>query len=96
VASVGNGGTVCVPSVHPGTTEFDIRTITRRAISVKGSLGYTRDAWVRTVRMIADGTYRADRIVTSQITRDQIMSDGFEALTDPDRGQLKILVRVND
>jgi len=96
VSAVRNGGTVCVPSVHRGTTEFDVRSITRRAISVKGALGYTRDAWVRTVRMIADGTYPANQIVTSQIVREEIMADGFEALADPDRGQLKILVRVNE
>ena len=96
VSAVRNGGTVCVPSVHRGSTDFDVRSITRRAISVKGALGYTREAWIRTVRMIADGTYGADQIVTSQITREDILADGFEALTDPDRGQLKIMVRVND
>jgi (R,R)-butanediol dehydrogenase / meso-butanediol dehydrogenase / diacetyl reductase len=95
IESVRPGGVVSVPSVHPGPMEIDIRSVTRKPVSIVGSLGYTQEAWDRTVAMIAAGKYPVERVVTSRTPRDEIVAGGFEALIDPGRGELKILVEVN-
>jgi len=89
------GGVLSVPSVHPGPMEIDIRSVTRKPISIAGSLGYTREAWDRTVALIGAGKYPVERVVTSRTRREEIVADGFEALIDPGRGELKVLVEVN-
>ena len=95
IDAVRPGGVVSVPSVHPGPMEIDIRTVTRKPVSIVGSLGYTQEAWDRTVALIAAGRYPVERVVTSRTPRDEIVAGGFEALIDPGRGELKILVEVN-
>src|SRR5215468_1787963 len=95
IESVRPGGVVGVPSVHPGPMEIDIRTVTRKPVSIVGSLGYTKEAWDRTVALIAAGKYPVERVVTSRTPRAEIVAGGFEALIDPGRGELKVLVEVN-
>jgi (R,R)-butanediol dehydrogenase/meso-butanediol dehydrogenase/diacetyl reductase len=59
-----------------------------------GSLGYTQEAWDHTVALIGAGRYPVERVVTSRTQRDEIIKDGFEALIDAGRGELKVLVEV--
>jgi len=75
--------------------EIDIRSVTRKPVSIVGSLGYTKEAWDRTVALIAAGKYPVERVVTSRTPRAEIIAGGFEALIDPGRGELKVLVEVN-
>ena len=75
--------------------DIDIRSVTRKPVSIVGSLGYTQEAWDRTVALIASGRYPVERVVTSRTRRDDIVTGGFEALIDAGRGELKILVEVN-
>jgi (R,R)-butanediol dehydrogenase/meso-butanediol dehydrogenase/diacetyl reductase len=95
IESVRPGGVVSVPSVHPGFTSVDILAVTRKPVSVIGSLGYTFDVWDRTVALIAAGKYPVERIVTSRARRDEVLKNGFDALVDIERGELKVLVAVN-
>jgi (R,R)-butanediol dehydrogenase / meso-butanediol dehydrogenase / diacetyl reductase len=95
IDAVRPGGVVSVPSVHPGAMEIDIRSVTRKPVAVVGSLGYTQEAWDRTVALIAAGRYPVERVVTSRTPRDEIVAGGFEALVDAGRGELKVLVEVN-
>ncbi len=94
IESLRPGGVLSVPSVHPGPMEIDIRSVTRKPVSVVGSLGYTQEAWDRTVALIASGRYPVDRVVRSRTPRDEIVTGGFEALIDAGRGELKVLVEV--
>jgi (R,R)-butanediol dehydrogenase/meso-butanediol dehydrogenase/diacetyl reductase len=88
------GGVVSVPSVHRGPTDIDVRSVTRKPLSIIGSLGYTKAAWDRTVALIAAGKYPVERVVTSRVPRDEIIAGGFDALVDGGRGEVKILVEV--
>ena len=95
IESVRPGGVVSVPSVHRGPMEIDVRTVTRKPVSIAGSLGYSRAAWDRTVALMAAGKYAAERVVTSRVPRAEIIASGFDALADAGRGEVKILVEVN-
>src|SRR5207237_8638367 len=92
IESVRPGGVVSVPSVHPGPMEIDIRSVTRKPVSVVGSLGYTQEAWDRTVALIAAGRYPVERVVTSRTPRDEIVAGGFGALSRPGLGGPEVLV----
>lgn len=94
VQAVRAGGTVSVPAVHPGSVEIDARLVTRNAVTVRGSMGYTRAVWDATVALIAAGRFEVGRVVTSRIARADVGPKGLEALTDPGSGALKILVNV--
>lgn len=94
IAAVKPGGVVCVPGVHSAPTVVDVRTMTRKPVSIVGSLAYTRAVWDRTLALIQSGRFPVERVLTRRISRDRIVQDGFQALMDPDRFEMKILVRV--
>lgn len=94
IAAVKPGGIVCVPGVHSAPTVIDVRTVTRKPVSIIGSLAYDRAIWDRTLALIRAGRFPVERLITSRISRERIVDDGFKALLDPDRQEMKILVRV--
>lgn len=95
MASVKPGGTVGVPSVHPGPTSVDIRRLTRNDLTIVGTVGYTRRAWDRTVSLVRQGRLPVEQIVTRTIPLQDIKDKGFDVLSQPS-DELKILVQVNE
>ncbi len=95
VASVRPGGTVGIPSVHPGPAPVDVRRITRDDLTLVGSVGYSQESWERTALMVRAGVLPVGRVVTSKIRLDDIVAKGFEVLAKPG-GELKILVQVSE
>ncbi len=89
------GGTVVVPSVHREAPRVDVLQMTRKSLTMVGSVGYSRSVWQRTIELIASGTLPAERVVTSRISRDEVVPKGLEALTQADQSEIKILVRVD-
>jgi len=94
VASVRPGGTIGIPSVHPGPIMFDVRRLTRNDLTVVGSVGYTRRAWDKTLELTRAGVLPIESVVTSKIALDDITTKGFDVLSQPS-DELKILVQVN-
>ncbi len=94
ISAVRPGGRVCVPAVHKSGTEIDIRAVTRRELSLVGSMGYTREVWHRTLQLVRWGRLPVGRAVTSRIGRDDIVKKGFEVLASPEQGELKVVVSV--
>ncbi|MGO4276315.1 zinc-binding dehydrogenase, partial [Paenibacillus sp. TAF58] len=93
VASVRPGGTIGIPSVHPGPITFDVRRLTRNDLTVVGSVGYTRRAWDKTLELARAGLLPLESVVTARIELDEIATKGFDVLSVPS-DELKILVRV--
>ena len=94
MASVKAGGTVGVPSVHPGPIVADIRRLTRMDLTIVGTVGYTRTVWDKTLELTRAGILPIEEIVTARIPLDDIRERGFEVLSKPS-DELKILVEVN-
>ncbi|GAA2089236.1 2,3-butanediol dehydrogenase [Pseudolysinimonas kribbensis] len=95
IASVRAGGTVGVPSVHPGPITVDVRRLTRFDLTMVGTVGYTRKAWDETVELTRAGQLPLENIVTAKIGLDDIAAQGFDVLSTPS-DQLKILIQVNE
>ena len=47
--------------------------------------------WPRVIRLIARGRYPVERIVTSQLLLDDVVTMGFDRLIDPHGDQVKVL-----
>ena len=93
VAATRPGGVVSVPAVHTTPPVVDIWRVTRGALTIAGSLGYTRDTWELTIALVQSGRYPIGLLDPVRIDRDRVVEDGFEALAG--RGAAaKILVRV--
>ncbi len=94
VQAVRTGGKVGIPAVHPGSIPVDVRRLTRDDLTIVGSIGYSRETWEKTVRMVRAGLLPVERIVTARIERDQIVEKGFVVLAQPSH-EIKVLVQVN-
>ena len=90
------GGSVSIPGVHTRPPTVDVWRMTRRSLELRGSQGYSRSAWERTIALAAAGRYPIERVVTSTIPFSDIVDRGFDALLEPSQGvQLKVIVEVN-
>ncbi len=89
------GGVIAVPSVHGVQPQVDLLGMTRRTLTMIGSLGYTRSTWLRTMSLIASGALSVGRVVTSRIVRSHVVDQGLELLAAPVQGETKVLVRID-
>jgi (R,R)-butanediol dehydrogenase/meso-butanediol dehydrogenase/diacetyl reductase len=89
------GGIISIPGVHTRPPTLNVWRITRRSLELRGSQGYSRSAWDRTIALAAAGRYPIERIVTSSIPFSDIVSRGFDTLQEPGSGELKVIVEVN-
>jgi (R,R)-butanediol dehydrogenase / meso-butanediol dehydrogenase / diacetyl reductase len=94
IRSLRHGGTVVVPAVHPEPRRLDLWRVTRRMLTITGSLGYTDATFRHVIDLVAAGQLPVERIVTRRSTRDAIVEAGFEAM-QPGRAEgLKTLIEV--
>lgn len=90
-------GSVTVISLFEEAIEFDPNPIVHGGRTLNGVFGYQSgplgDRDYRTViELLADGRVDPEPLVTGRIALDNIVSDGFEQLTDRASGHVKVLV----
>jgi len=98
IKSTKAGGHTTVLGVFKGPVEIDPMDFVNSERSIGGSAAYEtgpladRDFGV-VFDMLASGELDPDPLVTSRVPLDDIVDDGFEALADRDRGQVKVLIK---
>ena len=97
IVSTKKDGSVTIVSIFEEHIEIDPNPIVLGERSISGTLGYEggprSDIEFKAVlKMFADGTLDPEPLITSRIDLDAIIDDGFEALLDDDREEVKILV----
>ena len=60
-------------------------------LRIEGTWCYNVTDWPRVIRLVAAGKYPVDKIVTSQLPLDSIVSGGFDRLIDPTGKEVKVL-----
>ncbi len=95
IGAIKTGGKICIVAGRKGAPPIDVGQLQQLPASVIGSLAYTQEAWDRTLALIRAGRFPVERTVTSHIDRGDVVADGFEALLDTSRLELKIMVRVS-
>lgn len=95
--SVKRGGRVTVVSLFHGSIDWAPNVLTADEITVLGSRAYDNGPgggreFNAVPRLFADGTLDPDAVISSRISLDHIVEEGFEALLDDGRDEVKILV----
>lgn len=84
-------GTVVQAGLHvtPAVTHPDRWAF--KDITIEATWCYHVTDWPRVTRLIAQGRYPVERIVTAQIAVDEVVPLGFDRLIDPSGNQVKVL-----
>src|SRR4051812_40524385 len=75
-------GVVDVVSIFAREIEWSPMQLTNSGVSVKASIVYSPSTFRKTISAMNSGQLNPKQIVTSQIQLDNIVDDGFEALTN--------------
>jgi (R,R)-butanediol dehydrogenase/meso-butanediol dehydrogenase/diacetyl reductase len=85
-------GTVVQTGLHTRPATLDAMALSEKELSLIGSWCYRLTDWPRIVRLVASGKYPVEKVVTSRIDLEDVVTQGFDVLVDPTGDQLKILV----
>lgn len=77
---------------HP--IEFNPMQLTNTGVKITSTIAYSRETFQQTVDLVTKGSLVVEPVITKEITIDQVVSDGFEALIN-DKAQAKILINVD-
>lgn len=96
--AVRSGGTTTIVSIFEETVNVDPNDIVMPETAVVGTAAYeggplSRREFGTTIRNFATGTFDPSPLVTSEITLDNLVENGFERLVAEDGEEVKILVR---
>jgi len=84
-------GTVVQTGLHVASATTFPDTWSLKDITIEGTWCYNVTDWPRVIRLVASGKYPVERIVTSKLHIDSIVSDGFDELIDPTGSEVKVL-----
>lgn len=87
-------GTMVIVSIFARPIEWNPLHLTNTGVKITSSIAYTPTTFQQTVDLMGTGQLKPQGIITSQIVLDDIVSNGFEALTN-DKTQAKILVELS-
>ncbi|HET7399081.1 MAG TPA: alcohol dehydrogenase catalytic domain-containing protein [Intrasporangium sp.] len=79
--------------LHTKPATLDAMALSEKDLTLYGSWCWWMTDWPRIIRMVASGQYPVGKAVTSQIPLDDVVTQGFDTLIDPQGDQLKVLVR---
>jgi (R,R)-butanediol dehydrogenase / meso-butanediol dehydrogenase / diacetyl reductase len=92
VGGTRRSGTVVQTGLHTRPASLDAMALSEKDLSLVGSWCYRITDWPRIIRLVASGKYPIEKIVTSRIKLEDVVTKGFDVLIDPVGDQLKILV----
>jgi len=99
VTATAAGGHTTVISQFEGAVEVDPNVFVAGERSLGGTLAYeggprSAEEFGPVVEMFASGALDPASLVSSRVSLDDVVEDGFEALLDPDSEEVKILVEL--
>ena len=90
IESVHNDGECVIVSIWEGEASIHPNEIVIKEKSVRGIIAY-RDIFPAVLKLMEQGYFSKDRLVTKRIRVEDIVAEGFEALVK-EKSQVKILV----
>ena len=94
IENVRKRGTIVQVGLSVGPGMVDISMLVTKDITLEGSWCYPLTLWPRTIALVASGKMPVERILSDRIGLDEAVGRGFEVLTKPGAGKLKILVNA--
>jgi (R,R)-butanediol dehydrogenase/meso-butanediol dehydrogenase/diacetyl reductase len=92
IGAVRTRGTVAQVGLHVKDAAIDPMRLSEREITLVGTWAYDVHAWPRYMAQVASGAFPVEKVVTDKIGLDDVVTKGFDVLTDPSGDQIKILV----
>ena len=93
-ASVRRQGKVVQTGLHMKPASIDAMLWALKDITVEATWCYPVQSWPRIIRMVESGSFPIEKIVTANISADNVVKQGFDALLDKSVNHMKILVTV--
>ena len=84
-------GTVVQTGLHVAPAMTFPEKWSMKDLRIEGTWCYNVTDWPRVIRLVAAGKYPVDKIVTSKLPLDSIVSGGFDRLIDPTGEEVKVL-----
>lgn len=94
IASLRNGGLAMLVALFGKPVTHDALDQVLREITIKAVIGY-RNVFPKTIELIHSGKMPVEKLVTSKISLDNIVNNGFEALVK-NPSEVKILVDIEN
>jgi (R,R)-butanediol dehydrogenase/meso-butanediol dehydrogenase/diacetyl reductase len=95
IGAVRTRGTVAQVGLHVKDAAIDPMRLSEREITLVGTWAYDVHEWPRYMAQVASGAFPVEKVVTDKIGLDDVVTKGFDVLTDPSGDQIKILVNPN-
>jgi len=92
--SIRRSGKIVQTGLHTKPATLDAMKLAERDISYVGSWCYLITDWPRVIRMVASGKYPIEKMISSVLNIDDVVTKGFDVLIDPKGDQMKVLVKV--
>lgn len=92
MSAVRTRGTVAQVGLHVADAAIDPMRLAEREITLVGTWAYDVHAWPRYMAQVASGAFQVEKVITGKIGLDDVVTRGFDVLTDPTADQIKILV----
>lgn len=89
-------GKIVQTGLHTKPATINAMLLSERDISLIGSWCFLITDWPRIIRLVASGKYPIEKIVTSVIGIQDVVTKGFDVLIDPEGDQMKVLVKVKE
>lgn len=86
-------GSIVQTGLHTKPASIDAMKLSESELSIYGSWCFSINDWPRVIRLIQRGKYPVEKALTSVIGIQEIVSGGFDVLSDPQGNELKILVK---
>ncbi len=93
-ASVRRQGKVVQTGLHMKPASIDAMLWALKDITLEATWCYPVQCWPRVIRMVESGNFPIEKIVTANISADDVVKKGFDALLDKSVNHMKILVTV--
>jgi (R,R)-butanediol dehydrogenase / meso-butanediol dehydrogenase / diacetyl reductase len=90
--SVRRQGTVVQVGLATAACNVDLQLLVIKNVTLRGSFCYPIYSWPRVIGLIAGGKLPVKKAVSSRVSLDAAVPQGFEVLTTPGTNQLKILI----
>ncbi|MCG2419185.1 2,3-butanediol dehydrogenase [Aequorivita sp. F47161] len=92
INSLRNGGTAVLVALFGKKVTHDALNQTLRELTIIGTAAY-RNIFPQVIALISSGRLPVEKLITSEISLDEIVEKGFEALTK-DPSEVKVLVNL--
>jgi len=91
--SVRRQGTVVQVGLATAACNVDLQLLVLKDVTLRGSFCYPIYSWPRVIDLIAARKLPVEKTISSRVSLDAAVPDGFEVLTSPGTDRLKILIR---